>query len=156
MIHVFSFGVWGSLHLSVSISMPRQSKLSESKQLWDWPGLVMEPPSKKAQIPSFGPALCYRCLMIQKETGGFAQNDADVGLENATYYNTWGRFSPRIGMSCHFIPSSIMQWCSHYDLQGKDEFLCESSKAGTLAAFRHFNATMSRNYKCIQSTPCKK
>lgn len=48
----------------------------------------MEPPSKKAQIPSFGPALCYRCLMIQKETGGFAQNDADVGLENATYYNT--------------------------------------------------------------------
>lgn len=54
MFHEFSFGGWGSLPLFVGISIPRQSKLSESKQLWDWPGLVMEPPSKKAQIPSFG------------------------------------------------------------------------------------------------------
>lgn len=85
MFHEFSFGGWGSLPLFVGISIPRQSKLSESKQLWDWPGLVMEPPSKKAQIPFLRAPLCDQCLMIQKETGGFTQNDADVCWEkNAT------------------------------------------------------------------------
>lgn len=116
MFHEFSFGGWGSLPLFVGISIPRQSKLSESKQLWDWPGLVMEPPSKKAQIPFLRAPLCDQCLMIQKETGGFTQNDADVCWEkNATniyifiyiyiyiYYNTGGRVSPRIGMSFHCL-----------------------------------------------------
>lgn len=165
MFHEFSFGGWGSLPLFVGISIPRQSKLSESKQLWDWPGLVMEPPSKKAQIPFLRAPLCDQCLMIQKETGGFTQNDADVCWEkNATniyifiyiyiyIYITIPGVVFLHALACHFIASSIMRWCSHYDLQGKDEFLCESSKAGTLAAFRHFNGTMSRNYKCIQSTP---
>ena len=104
MVHVFSFGVWGSLHLSVCISMPRQSKLSESKQLWDWPGLVMEPPSKKAQIPSFGHLFPINVWWFKKKRVDLHKMmQLLVWKTQHIIHNTWGRFSPRIGMSCHFL-----------------------------------------------------
>lgn len=139
MIHEFSFGVWGSrLHLSVCISMPRQSKLSESKQLWDWPGLVMEPPSKKAQIHSFGPALCYRCLMIQKETGGFAQNDADV-------WKTQHITIPEVGflhaLACHVI-SFPQASCSGVHIMTCKAKMSSSVKAPKLALWQHSGTSM--------------
>lgn len=158
MFHEFSFGGWGSLPLFVGISIPRQSKLSESKQLWDWPGLVMEPPSKKAQIPSFGHLFAISVWWFKKKRVDLHKMmQMFVGRKTQQIYIYIYITIPGVvflhALACHFIASSIMRWCSHYDLQGKDEFLCESSKAGTLAAFRHFNGTMSRNYKCIQSTP---
>lgn len=109
MFHEFSFGGWGSLPLFVGISIPRQSKLSESKQLWDWPGLVMEPPSKKAQIPSFGHLFAISVWWFKKKRVDLHKMmQMFVGRKTQQiyiyiYYNTGGRVSPRIGMSFHCL-----------------------------------------------------